>query len=217
LFYVYEHIRPDTNKVFYVGKGSGNRCNTSRGRNKYWHNFVNKAGGFKIRKISESEDEEFVFFVEEERIDQLKKLGFELTNMTSGGEGLAGSKNPRFNYNSLRQKRLRGELKVPKEVMIANMKANHWSKTRSWNPKGIKKSEAGKKNMRGHRESVAGGNNPKAKVIIYDEKEFSCIKDFAKYLNVNYKTLVVKIREVGRTVFTKKDFDSLTNGKVKFN
>lgn len=89
-FYVYEHIRNDTGEVFYVGKGSGNRCFTKIGRNIYWHRVVAKSNGFFVKKIIEDIDEELSFLVEIERIDQLKKLGFRLTNLTSGGEGISG-------------------------------------------------------------------------------------------------------------------------------
>ena len=158
MFYAYEHIRIDTNQIFYVGKGSGDRLNVTQNRNKHWNSVVKKAGGFFARKTIEDVDEEFIFLVESETIDILKKRGVKLTNLTSGGEGSAnpseetrqkmsecrlGSKNPRYNKNSFRQKRLRGELEpVDKELMKAKMKANHWSKTGSWSPpKGQKRSE----------------------------------------------------------------------------
>lgn len=232
MFYVYEHTRPDTGVVFYVGKGSGWRSGTTQHRNRYWKNVVAKAGGFNARKIVENIDEELAFLCEQERIDQLKRINVKLTNLTDGGEGGAnpsketrlkmsqsriGSKNPRFNLNSIRQKRLRGELKVSKEVMSKNMKANHWSKTGAYvPPKGFKRSEEIKNKLRGLN-NKHGGDNPKAKRIIYNGTEFSCIKDFASFLNVNYKTLVQKIRAVKRTVFTTEDFDSLTNGRIAFN
>jgi hypothetical protein len=232
LFYIYEHIRPDTNAIFYVGKGSGNRCNITQHRNPYWKNIVAKAGGFIVNKIAENLDSELAYLAEQERIDQLKRLGVKLCNLTNGGDGLEnpsketrkkmsnnrlGNKNPRFNMDSIRQKRLRGELKVPKEVMVANMKANHWSKTGKYIPlKGIKRSEEVKLKLKLNQPSRANGNNPKAKVIIYNNQEFLCIKDFANFLNVNYKTLVQKIRAVKRTVFTTEDFDSLTNGRIAF-
>ena len=233
-FYIYEHIRPDTGMVFYVGKGSGWRSGVTQHRNPYWVRIVAKVGGFNVRKIVENVDEELAFLAEQERIDQLKRLGVKLSNLTDGGEGSAnpseetrrkmsecrkGEKNPRFNLNSRRQKRLRGEMpKVPKEVMSANMRANHWSKTGVYSPpKGFKRSEEVKAKLRGSRQSVSGGNNPKAKRIIYNQKEFFCIKDFAIFLNVNYKTLVQKIRAVKRTVFTTEDFDFLTNRRIAFN
>lgn len=219
MYYVYEHIRPDTNKVFYVGKGSGNRLNIKHGRNIYWKRVVNKSGGFIAKKLFETEDEDFAFFVEEEIIDLYRKRGMNLVNLTDGGEGASsGNKNPRYNYNSIRQKKIRGEIShVPKEIMRANMRKNHWSKTGKWSPKGIKRSEEIKQKMRGKRKSIAGGKNPKAKIIVYNNKEFLCIKDFANFLNVNYKTLVVKLRRIKRTVFTLDDFNSLTNGSTYFN
>ena len=92
MFYVYEHIRPDTNAIFYVGKGVRSRLISKHDRNKYWNNVVNKVGSFKAIKIFEHDDEEFVFLVEIERIDQLKKLGVSLCNLTNGGEGTFGHK-----------------------------------------------------------------------------------------------------------------------------
>lgn len=231
MFYVYEHIRPDTGMIFYVGKGSGWRSGITQHRNTYWKNVVAKSGGFIVRKIVENVDEELAFLAEQERIDQLKRLGVKLTNLTDGGEGSynpseetrrkmsearKGEKNPRFNINSRRQRYARKEF-VPKEIMSANMKKNHWSKTGVYvPPKGFKRSEEIKQKMRG-KNNKFGGKNPKAKKITYDGKEFLCIKDFAKFLNVNYKTLVVKIRVVGRNVFTTDDYNSLTNGRVAFN
>lgn len=234
MFYVYEHIRPDTNKVFYVGKGSGYRSGITQHRNNYWKNIVAKAGGFSVRKIAENIDEELAFFIEQERIDQLKKLGIKISNLTEGGEGSLnpsketrqkmskahlGEKNPRFSFNSKRQKTLRGEIKKKsKEEISANMRKFHWSKTGVYVPKkGYKLSVERKEKLCHPRPSVANGNNPKAKTIVYDDKKFSCIKEFASFLNVNYKTLVVKIRGVKRTVFLTDDFNSLTNGRVAFN
>jgi hypothetical protein len=164
MFYVYEHTRNDTGLVFYVGKGSGWRSGTTQHRNQYWKNVVAKANGFNVCKIVKNVDEELAFLAEQERIDQLKRLGIKLTNLTEGGEGSSnpskevrlkmsksksGEKNPRFNVNSIRQKRLRGELKIPKEVMSAKMKANHWSKKGTYSPpKGIKMSEEAKQKMK---------------------------------------------------------------------
>jgi Zn ribbon nucleic-acid-binding protein len=157
MFYVYEHLRPDTNTVFYVGKGSGWRSGTTQHRNTYWKNVVAKAGKFSVRKIVQNVDEELAFLAECERIDQLKRLGIKLTNLTDGGEGSSnpseetrrkmsecrkGEKNPRFNLDSRRQRYARKEF-VPKEVMSANMKASHWSKTGVYSPpKGIRRNEA---------------------------------------------------------------------------
>ena len=163
MFYVYEHIRPDTGAIFYVGKGSGWRSGITQYRNIYWKNVVSKAGGFIVRKIVENIDEELAFLAEQERIDQLKRFDIKLTNLTDGGEGgvnpsqetrqkmsgaKKGEKNPRFNQNSRRQRLARKEF-VSKEVMSENMKKNHWSKTGVYKPpKGIKKSEEFKRKLK---------------------------------------------------------------------
>jgi Uncharacterized protein conserved in bacteria len=87
MFYIYEHIRPDTNAVFYVGKGSGVRYKSLDKRNKHWHNIVNKCDGFMAKILVNGLDEELCFLAEEERINQLKRLGIKLANKTNGGGG----------------------------------------------------------------------------------------------------------------------------------
>lgn len=92
MFYVYEHIRNDTNAIFYVGKGKANRAYAKRDRNEYWKNIVNKTE-YTVRFVAKDLDEELAYLVEEERIDQLKRLGIKLTNLTLGGEGASGGEN----------------------------------------------------------------------------------------------------------------------------
>ena len=92
MFYVYEHIRNDTNAIFYVGKGKKERAYRVNDRNEYWKNIVNKTG-YTVRFVVKDVDEELAYLVEEERIDQLKRLGIKLTNLTLGGEGASGGEN----------------------------------------------------------------------------------------------------------------------------
>lgn len=88
-FYVYEHLKADTGEVFYVGKGCRKRARDKDNRSQYWLNIVKKHG-FDVRYVVKDVDEEFAFLVEQERIDQLKRLGVKLCNLTNGGEGLSG-------------------------------------------------------------------------------------------------------------------------------
>jgi group I intron endonuclease len=89
-FYVYEHIRPDTGAVFYVGKGCGRRAIISSKRSQHWQNVVNKAGGRDVRYLAENLPEELAFLCEQEAIDQYQRIGVKLINRTGGGEGSSG-------------------------------------------------------------------------------------------------------------------------------
>lgn len=103
-FYVYEHIRRDTGAVFYIGKGRGNRHRSNRNRNQYWHNVVNKAGGFDSRVVVEDQSEELILLAEIEKINQLRTLGVALVNLTDGGEGITGLKHSEESKRAMSQK-----------------------------------------------------------------------------------------------------------------
>ena len=86
---VYKHIRKDTNEVFYIGIGSIKRAHSTKGRNQYWYNIVNKAG-YEVVIIKEGLSWEEACI---EEIKLIKEYGRKdlntgpLTNMTDGGDG----------------------------------------------------------------------------------------------------------------------------------
>jgi hypothetical protein len=88
-FYVYEHIKASNKQVFYVGKGCKKRSTSKQYRNQHWHNIVKKHG-FEVKFVVKNVDEELAFLIEQERIDQLKRLGTKICNQTDGGEGSSG-------------------------------------------------------------------------------------------------------------------------------
>jgi len=91
MFYVYVHIREDTNQIFYVGKGKCNRCFSKQNRNKHWKHIVESVS-HKVHIIANNLDEELAFLCEKELISKLKQLGTKLVNYTDGGEGVSGLK-----------------------------------------------------------------------------------------------------------------------------
>lgn len=91
-FYVYVFVRNDTNQVFYVGKGKGNRYKDMSMRNKYFVHIVQKVGkeNIKSKIIEDGLCEELAFEREKYYIKYFKSIGHVLTNMTDGGEGTSG-------------------------------------------------------------------------------------------------------------------------------
>ena len=90
-FYVYVHVKADDGEPFYAGKGSGRRAWVSQGRSAWWKRIVAKHGlVVKIQK--HFQDEEEAFASEIETIAILRDLGYELCNLTDGGDGVSGCK-----------------------------------------------------------------------------------------------------------------------------
>lgn len=146
IFYVYEHTRNDTGAVFYIGKGCGNRAGKRAGRNKYWHNVVNKAGGYSTRRVADNLDEDLSFLVEIERIDQMRRLGLKLTNLTDGGEGPSGMVVSEETRQLLRSKTMSKE---------AREKISAFQRGRKKNPDAIAKTAAANRGRKNSEEVIA--------------------------------------------------------------
>lgn len=89
-FYVYLHLRNDTNKPFYVGKGCGKRAFTKQGRNKYWNSIANKHG-FTVKIIDKNLTEKQALNAEMFTISAFAN-NFNLVNSCYGGGGITGWK-----------------------------------------------------------------------------------------------------------------------------
>lgn len=90
--YVYRHRRLDTNKVFYIGIGTGNnlkRANNKSTRNNIWKKIVNKTI-YNIEIIAENLSLEEAYELEILLIQEYGRINLGtgcLSNMTDGGEG----------------------------------------------------------------------------------------------------------------------------------
>lgn len=102
-FYVYEHLKPNTGEVFYIGKGSKNRAYETRSRNNHWTNIVNKYGlevNIIYNNLTNKE-------AGQKEIDLIEFYGLDnLCNMTQGGDGCVSLKQESRNKisNSLKGK-----------------------------------------------------------------------------------------------------------------
>lgn len=89
-YYVYEWIRLDTLSPFYVGKGKGDRAYQIK-KNKYFQDILKYCDKNNVEVVvsilQDNLTEEEAFEVECWYIGEYVCMGFELTNMTWGGEG----------------------------------------------------------------------------------------------------------------------------------
>lgn len=143
-FYVYLHCRTTDGKVFYVGKGKGNRAFTKHGRNKYWHRVV-KNHGFFVKIVEHQMQEWWAFELERDLISLYGRSN--LCNATDGGEGASGvivadkTKNKLSVSSSSMWKNPEIREKIIK-CMIDKSSMPHIKKLRSQQRKGVKKSES---------------------------------------------------------------------------
>lgn len=90
---VYEHLRNDTNEVFYVGIGvKKGRAFEKHKRNPHWHNIVKKAG-YTVNIVYKDIEHDEAKQIEMLLIEKYgrKDLGLgNLVNMTDGGDGALG-------------------------------------------------------------------------------------------------------------------------------
>lgn len=87
---VYQHIRKDTNQIFYIGIGKTiARSKSKKSRNRYWHHIVDKVG-YNVEILHNNIDWDNACELE---MDYIKKYGRQdlgtgiLVNMTDGGDG----------------------------------------------------------------------------------------------------------------------------------
>ena len=114
-YYVYRHVRSDTNEVFYVGKGTNRRAPSSWferpaavcGRNKWWRNIVAKTGPPIVEVVMCFGDEAACLAKERELIALYgrRDLGRgTLVNLTDGGDGTLGAVLPEESRRRLRER-----------------------------------------------------------------------------------------------------------------
>lgn len=91
---VYEHFKPETGEVFYVGIGTPRRPYQTRNRNRFWLRTVAKHG-ISIRIICKNLSWELACKIEIALIEEYGRRDLNigtLVNLTDGGDGALGFK-----------------------------------------------------------------------------------------------------------------------------
>ena len=90
---VYIHKRTDKNSIFYVGMGSVKRAYSNRGRNSWWQRIAKKTS-YEVLIYASNLSSQEAKKIEISLIDECKKNGYDLCNLTDGGDGRVGDKQP---------------------------------------------------------------------------------------------------------------------------
>lgn len=150
-FYVYRHIRLDSNTPFYVGKGCKGRAFHKFDRSPFWHSIVAKHG-YEVEIILENLTEEEAFLKEIEFTKLYKSFGYCEANFTLGGGGIAGYKwspEQRGKLSKIRKGRKLSE-ETKKKMSTTNMGRVLSPEIRAK----ISKSHSGKRLSREHKENI---------------------------------------------------------------
>jgi hypothetical protein len=89
VFYTYAHYTPQ-GRLFYIGKGLGQRAYKKQGRNNHWYNVVKKYGKPDVQILAHWDTEQEALDHEQLLISCFRDLGYKLCNLSDGGKGNAG-------------------------------------------------------------------------------------------------------------------------------
>ena len=187
---LYAHRKETDGSIFYVGIGTEKRPYTNKSRNDYWHNTVNKCGYY-VDVLSKELSIEDALELEEFVICELgrKDLGNgNLVNLNNGGKG-------NLQVSDLTKKKMSksaiGRTAWNKGLPMSEEQKAKLSKIREGvtSPrKGVKITEETREKIR---KANLGGKSSSAKAVYNTEtnETFETIKQAAKSININYRTL----------------------------
>ena len=205
-FYVYHLINPETNRVFYVGKGTGRRCyahlsenpNTCRNKRLYGHIKNIRKHGIepKVIKIKENLTEELAYKLEAQEIKKYGRISFDeggiLFNIMEGGFGpptLFGEDNGFYGKTHTEETK-----KIIGEINKGRKRSEDHRRSISEAQKGIPKSEEHKSKIRQKAKGRAHNQETKNKlskhfsklwiITLPDGKEI-LIKNLNKFCKIN--------------------------------
>lgn len=204
-FYIYRHIRPDTNEVFYIGKGNNldkrkskyRRAFETLKRSDFWDKVYNKNNKkilvdilFECETEQQANEKEIEFILLYGRKDLGKGS---LVNLTDGGDGSFG--HIMSEENRQRKRDIGSPMKGKKHTIETLLKLSESAKKRTTpNPfKGKKHTDAVKISI--SKRAKENPNKPKTKFINIDTGEIlDGVIATAKSVGINKVTLLKNLR-----------------------
>jgi len=162
VFCTYAHYTPQ-GRIFYIGKGSGHyRAYCMTGRNNYWEKIVAKYGKPSVQILSDWNTEKEAFSHEILLISCFRSMGYELANLTNGGDGTSGYKQTPEHVEKTRKAKLGKPIHSEEfKRKLSNLhKGNKW---RQGIPTSAKQKEAAQKIFLGNK--YASGNTAQRKWV----------------------------------------------------
>ncbi len=208
-FYVYEHLKPNTGEVFYIGKGCKNRAYETRSRNNHWTNIVNKYGlevNIIYNNLTNQE-------AGQKEIDLIEFYGLDnLCNMTQGGDGcvslkqesrdkISNSLKGRLQTQETKDKRSNTLKLVWQNQELRNLKSEQSKKLTELGIIGFKGKPSHRKGKpyEGNKEAISNtlkeyykNHSPKNKIIFTKEKTLQII-NLVHLTNVFNASKVLKL------------------------
>lgn len=175
--YTYAHTRNDTGKIFYIGKGVGYRATAKGSRNPYWHNVVSKHG-YKVEILAYWDTAEEALSHESLLISCFQDMGYELANLTEGGETSSPSKETKVKIS----KALTGRKRSPEECRNIAIGQKGRVHTKEHKAKisakliGVKKSDEFRQKMRARRQTDDSKSKISESLKIYWQKRKEGVK-----------------------------------------
>lgn len=236
------HYRKSDGLPFYVGKGKKDRDGRVSGRSDWWNRIVSKHGFFYKRLVS-NVSESVAFDIEKSTISLLRNAGFDICNLTDGGEGMSGHK-PSIETILKRTKQTTGKKRTPEQckriseslkgrklspsVVEGMIKRRTGVKRTAESIQKTSNSNRGKKRSPEFLDKVSGLKHYAADLNLYTFKELTTGEifigtrfDFAAYSGIkstNINNLFLKTKPA-KTVFNwtiiKEDNDTKTEEKTE--
>jgi hypothetical protein len=171
VFYTYSHATPQ-GRLFYIGKGQGKRAHQLKYRNDKWKKVVAKYGQPTVQILAHWKTEAEALDHEMLLISCFKDMGYDLANLTEGGEGTSGYKHTpeQIEKNRLAKlgsipwnKGISSGLKHSEEFKEKIRQTHKGNKYNLGRPTSAKQKEAARKLFKGNK--YAAGNTAQRKWI----------------------------------------------------